>query len=212
MKYYAPDTAKYTSDRFFNSLDLPTVFGIGFVPGKQESMAYYSSLYIEYRYRKTYGWFGLIGIDMHNHPYESIEMPDCNVISGERFGMNLMLGGGYRVPLVKHIRDFYQHPYLNKANLAFSAEIGPEGTYLKNVVVNEGGEPIMHKGKYSIENTPWHFYPVMKFNIVAEYFVVPRFCLFAMGSYLQQLIQQPWDNEGMRGTVSVSIGFASFFE
>lgn len=204
--YYTPDTTAYTADKFFNALDLPTVFGIGIVPDKPESFAYYSSLYIEWRKCKTYGPMALIGIDTHNHSYNNIRMNDCNVLSGERFGMEFLLGGGYRIPLVRDIKDFYAHPYFNKCNFSISAEVGSSFTYLKNVRP-EVGEP----GMYNLDNQ-WHFYPVVKFNANFEFFVAPKFCIFAMMSYLQDCIRQPWHDTSMAGPLSVSVGFASFFE
>lgn len=212
-QYYEPDTAKFTGETFFNRLDLPTMFGLGFIPGRaSESLSMYSSLYIEYRQHKTYDWFALIGMDTHNHGYLNINTPGSNVTSGERYSLDLMLGAGYRLPLVKDLADFYSHPYFTPWNFNFSAELGFSATHYKDVIPST-----MDPLKYELV-PKWYYFPMMKFNVNVEYFVGPKFLVFLGASWNQQLMHEPWDvttsgnPTGPTGVLSLNIGFASFFE
>lgn len=107
--YYQP-YEKYTGEDFFNGIDVPTNFGVGFVPDKQsgEQFAYYSSMFLEYRYYRSFGWFVIAGLDAHDHDYKNQQFPGINSYSnthynsasGTVFNMQLVVGGGYRIPIL----------------------------------------------------------------------------------------------------------------
>lgn len=219
---------KYNGGDFFNAIDLPTVFGVGFNPtGNEKGIGYYSQLCIEWRSYKTFGWCALLDLDMHDQSYEDItflsdwkpgvgakviypksmrdkQIETVNITTGTVYNMDLMLGAGYRIPLVKDIHDFYAHPYVNRWNLAATAQFGYQWSRLSHATQVEGGN-------YSLADAHY-FHPVMKFNIMAEGFVAPKFCIFAQATYLQHLTTMPWDNPTTHaGMLAFSVGFASFF-
>lgn len=203
-RVYYNDTAKYTFSRFLSSLDVPTFFGIGIIPTVPESFCSYSSMYLEYRRHKSYDWFMQAGMETHNHNYRNRPVADVNVRSGERFSMDLIVGVGYRMPLVRNLREYYANPYLNRWDLGLAAQLGASATHLKQVIPLEAGS-------YELSNR-WYFFPVMKLSASAECFVSPHFSIFLTLGYLQHLMRQPWDIEGQVGVLSFGIGFAGFFD
>lgn len=224
--YYDAIDETYSMGDFLNAIDLPTVFGIGFNPtGYEDGVGYYAQMYLEWRPYKTYGWLVLAGLDTHDQSYdfgaEGISVlngwkpslgvgvtgeshEDANVRYGTVFNMALTVGGGYRIPLVPDIRDFYEHPYTNKLNLSLAAQFGYEWSRLNHVVPVDAVQ-------YDVKDVNY-FHPVMKFSANFEYLTSPKFCIFAMASYMQHLTYMPWDNPDTRaGTLGFSVGFASFF-
>lgn len=199
---------KYTMAHFLGALDVPTNFGIGFIPDKQsaEQFAYYSAMFLEYRYRKSYGWFFQAGLDSHDHNYKNflINDPDgkTNTLSGTVFNMQLMAGGGYRIPLVSDIRGYYERPYVNRWNMATLVQIG--GAWSRTKFVEEEGE------RYHLRDDH-HFYPVMKVGVAVEYFTSTHFAVFLAINYMQHLMRQPWDSPNLTGTLNFGVGFAGFF-
>lgn len=225
--YYEQIDSSYGMGDFLNAIDLPTVFGIGFNPtGYEQGISYYSQLYLEWRPYKTYGWLALVSLTTHDQDYdfgaEGVSVlsgwtpglgvavgggshSDVNVRQGTVFNMALTLGGGYRIPLVPDIRGFYDHPYTNKLNLSLAAQFGYAWSRLNHIVPVDATQNDIKSIHY--------FHPVMNFSANFEYLVSPKFCIFAMGSYMQHLTTMPWDNRATHaGTVGISIGFASFFE
>lgn len=207
--YRKPD--KYSMSHFMGAIDIPTCFGVGFVPNKKsaERFAYYGAMFLEYRYRKSYGWYFEAGLDQHDHDYKdyTFEGKDrrTNVASGTVFNMQLVAGGGYRIPLVRDLKEFYAHPYVNKWNLSTLVQVGGAWSRLKNVRVDEADNQTYHLDDVH------HFYPVLKFGCAVEYFTGPSFSIFFSANYMQHLIRQPWDTSDMTGTLSFGIGFAGFF-
>lgn len=228
-RIYIQDPVHYTLGNFFSALDLPTVFGVGFNPtGNEKGIGYYSQMFLEWRHHKTYGIFVAAGLDSHNQSYRNLQFPaswsdqapgvwclpgnhdPLNIASGTIYNMELMVGPGYRIPLVKDLRSYYEHPYLNKYNLSVCAQFGYAWSTLKNVKQNP--EIAVPGGAYD-EVDVNYFHPVMKFNTAFEFFTGPGFSVFIMASYMQHLRTMPWDNPKTHaGTLALSVGFSGFFD
>jgi len=236
-RIYYEKTPKYTIGDFFNALDLPTVFGLGFNPtGREKGIGYYSQMFLEWRRWKTYGWFVCAGLDSHNQKYnwsgvdgssffptdwtpstgvfvfgknnakEKLLNSDMNVVSGTIYNMELLVGPGYRIPLVKDIKGYYEHPYVCDWNLSLCAQFGYAWSNMNNINVWD-----KQSGVYEINDVNY-IHPVMKFDAAVEWFTGPYFSIFAMASYMQHLTTMPWDNQDTHaGTLAFSVGFAGFF-
>lgn len=213
--YRKPD--KYTMSHFMGGIDVPTNFGVGFIPDKQsaERFAYYSAMFLEYRYRKTYGWYFQAGLDSHDHDYKDqfIQDPDgkSNVMSGTVFNMQLVAGGGYRIPLVSDIKAYYERPYVNQWNLATLVAIGGAWSRMKFVEESVDNATAGNENKKYHLRDDHHFYPVLKMGVTVEYFTSPNFSIFLGINYMQHLMRQPWDTPRMTGTLNFGVGFAGFF-
>ena len=216
-RIYYVKPAKYTMEHFMGALDIPTCFGIGTIPDFEsaEQFAYYGSMFLEYRYHKTYGWYFEAGLDQHDHDYERQQFKDVdkngnvliNTTDGTIFNMQLVAGGGYRIPLVHDIKGYYARPYVNKWNLGTLVQFG--GAWSRAKFVNESA--VEGENKYYELKDVHRFYPVLKFGISVEYFTSPMFSIFLSANYMQHLMRQPWDTPNMAGTLSLGIGFAGFF-
>lgn len=203
--YQEPDT--FTFGQFLKGISLPTFFGVGMVPTTPESVCSYSSLYLEYRRHKSYGWLAQAGMETHNHNYRNRPVEQINVTTGERYSMDLMVGGGYRFPLVRNLREYYERPYFNRWDISLVAQMGASATHLKQVEPAPGG-PI--PPSYTLLNR-WYFYPVMKLSASVEWFTSPHFSIFLTLGYNQHLTPQPWDQQGRVGVAYMGIGFAGFY-
>lgn len=125
---------RYTFGDFFDALDLPTVLGVGVTPNGIEGATFNSSMRLGWRHHKSYGVFVFISYDTHSNTYESLSVGGTNVRSGEVWYNEIGMGLGYRIPLVKDIRTFYEKPYFNHWDFFVSIEPGVSIPKVKNVV------------------------------------------------------------------------------
>lgn len=229
--YYDETPKKYTIGDFFDAIDLPTVFGLGFNPtGNEEGVGYYSQMFLEWRRHKTYGYFIAAGLDSHDQSYSNLyQLADpnwtpglgafsfgdadySNIAGGTVYNMELVVGGGYRLPLVKNLQEFYLHPYVNDWNISASAQFGYAWSTLKHITPCESFQPDPSLPNMYDETDVNYIHPVMKFDVAVEWFTSPKFSIFAMASYMQHLTTLPWDNpQTHAGTLAFSIGFSGFF-
>lgn len=213
--YYKP-YEKYDIGTFFSQLGVPCNFGVGFVPDKNsaEQFAYYSAMFLDWRYYKSFGWYAQAGLDTHDHNYdlnrpfpgqEQYKDRGYNVSKGTVFNMQLMAGGGYRIPLIpiSQFQEFYEHPWLNQWNISFLLQFGCSWSRTKYAVD-------MGDGTYRLEDQH-HVFPVMKVGTAVEVFTSRKFSVFLACNYMQHLRHQPWDTSSEAGTLSFSLGFGGFF-
>ncbi|MBR3648340.1 MAG: hypothetical protein IKN59_08135 [Paludibacteraceae bacterium] len=221
--YYEPIT-HYTIGDFFSSLDLPTNFGVAYTPSKIESVSFYAKMCLEWRLRKNYGWFGSVGVDNHSCFFNNIQMKDhyheeaINVVAGEIWYYDLILGVGYRFPLVKDIREFYKHPYFHKFDIALMVQPGATIPHTKHVEVTptEGSSEV----RYALKDR-YNIVPSMKFSAAFEWFVSPKFSIMVETAYIQHLMPtmlekgyHDYDTNPKAmymGPLVFNIGFAGFF-
>lgn len=223
-QYYHELGHKFGMGDLFNGISIPTNFGIGFIPDPEakEKFAYYSAMFLQFRYRKSYGWYFEAGLDQHNHSYRDFSVAindrNINVRKGMVNNMQLIAGGGYRFPLVKDFREFLDRPYLNRWNLSLMLAIGGAWTTLSQVEViadeslpAELREADRKEIIYDLKDQNY-FYPVMKMGWAVECFTGNRFSIFISMNYMQHLMRQPWDTPNMTGTLSFGLGFGGFFD
>lgn len=219
--YYEPNDGIYTGGDFFDALDLPAMFGLGFLPiqgasGKTNSMTLNSQLLLEWRHFRTYSWYVMLGMDTHDHDFENIQFPAdkkgfvSNAVSGTVFNMDILLGLGYRIPLVPDIKDYYEHPYISKFNLGLGVQFGPEISKLFDVKLADSYTAIGME-RYDVGRKTY-VHPVMKLSANFEWFLSKQFNIIVGLSYLQHLQAQPWDNNTTcMGMFSPSVGLCTFF-
>ena len=105
---------KYTFGDFFDALDLPTVLGVGMTPNGIEGATFNSAMRLGWRHHKNYGTFVYITYDTHSNKYDSLLLKGVsNVYTGEVWYNEIGMSVGYRFPLVKDIKAFYEEPYFH---------------------------------------------------------------------------------------------------
>lgn len=204
---------RYTFGDFFDALDLPTVLGAGITPNGIEGATFNSSMRLGWRHHKSYGTFVFISFDTHSNTYDSLCIAGTNVRTGEVWYYEIGMGVGYRIPLVKDIRAFYEKPYFNHWDFFVSVEPGVSIPYVKIVEPLDGtGEAYQLKDRFSAV-------PTLRFAAGVEWFIVHNFGVFAEAAYIQHLtptiIEQAAIDQGRikapSGPIVLSIGLSLFF-
>lgn len=208
---------RYTFGDFFDALDLPTVLGVGITPNGIESATFNSAMRLGWRHHKNYGAFAFLSYDAHSNTYESLTIEGTPVRSGEVWYHEIGMGAGYRIPLVKNIREFYQNPYFHPLDFFVSIEPGVKITVVKDIQPisddNNTTEDAYIMTDYS---TP---IPTLRFSAGVEWFIFPQFGVFAEAAYTQHLmptlVEQAAINQGRitnpSGPITLSVGLSLFF-
>ncbi len=205
---------RYTFGDFFDALDLPTVLGVGVTPNGIEGATFNSSMRLGWRHHKSYSVFVFISYDTHSNTYESLSVGGTNVRSGEVWYNEIGMGLGYRIPLVKDIRTFYEKPYFNHWDFFVSIEPGVSIPKVKNVVpydnsnlgtsgIGESGNlsgsnpseasSLGTSGSSEASNLTYQLQdqlsavPTLRFAAGVEWFIVHNFGVFAEVAYIQHL-------------------------
>ena len=204
---------RYTFGDFFDALDLPTVLGAGFTPSGIESATFNSAMRLGWRHHKNYGAFAFISYDAHSNTYESLTIQGTNVRSGVVWYHEIGMGAGYRIPLVKDIRKFYEAPYFHPWDFFVSLEPGAKITVVKDVEPVETEEVAYQLTDYS------DVIPTLRLSAGVEWFIFPNFSVFIEAAYTQHLmptiVEQAAIEQGRirhpSGPVTVSAGLSLFF-
>ena len=213
---------KYTFGDFFDALDLPTVLGAGFRPDGIESASFNAGLRLGWRHHKNYGAFVYLSYNPYSATYDSLCVANTNVRSGENWYHEVSIGVGYRVPLVRDIRGFYQNPYFHKWDFFCAIWPGAKINVVKNV------EPMADAQRATPDAQPTPSYrltdrttviPTLGFSAGVEWFVMPNFGIFVEAAYVQHLmptvVEQAAIEQGRirhaSGPISFSAGLALFF-
>lgn len=221
--------AKYTGEDFFNALTLPAEVGLAFQPGGVQEMGILSKMSLEWRWKNTYGGFALLEYSNFDSWYGNREkgtllaINGSNALRGEARYANILLGGGYRLPLVKDIRAYKANPtYDNIVSLGFYLEAGATITHLKNVkelpiVQNE----ILSSSFVNIDSTIPYYelvdtrtaVPTVKMAVELEWLLNRNLCIFVSGGYVQHIVQTPLEKAANTwvGSVVTTIGLTTFF-
>lgn len=203
---------KYTFGDFFDALDLPTVLGVGFTPNGIESATFNSAMRLGWRHHKNYGTFVYITYDTHSNKYESLTIEGSNIVNGEVWYNEIGMSVGYRFPLVKDIKAFYQAPYFHPWDIFVSMQPGISIATVKNITP-EGSEPIYSMGNYD------YIVPTLKFSAGIEWFIFSNFGVFAEAAYTQHLMptlieKAAINNQDIKhpsGPITLSVGLSLFF-
>ncbi|MBR5854800.1 MAG: hypothetical protein IKY87_03885 [Paludibacteraceae bacterium] len=221
---------KYTFSDFFDALDLPTVLGVGFTPNGIESATFNSAMRLGWRHHKNYGTFVYITYDTHSNTYDSLLIQGTNIRNGEVWYNEIGMSVGYRIPLVKDIKAFYEKPYFHPWDVFVSIQPGVSIATVKNIenYVRSGEEVLDELGNAGISGVIDPVYemknydnvvPTLRFSAGVEWFIMPNFGVFAEASYTQHLmptiIEQAAINKGEiknpSGPITLSVGLSLFF-
>lgn len=204
---------KYTFGDFFDALDLPTVLGVGITPNGVESATFNSAMRLGWRHHKNYGTFVYITYDTHSNTYDSLSIKGTNVRNGEVWYNEVGMSVGYRFPLVKDIKAFYENPYFHPFDVFVSVQPGVTIATVKNIEVLDATEPSYEMLNYD------HVIPHLRMSAGLEWFIFSNFGVFAEAAYTQHLMptiieQAAMDKQeikGPSGNVTVSVGLSLFF-
>lgn len=219
-----PQKEKYTFGDFFDALDLPTVLGVGVTPNGIEGATFNSAMRLGWRHHKNYGTFVYITYDTHSNTYKDLQIEGTNFRSGEVWYNEIGMSVGYRFPLVKDIKAFYENPYFHPWDFFVSIQPGVSIATVKNVEpyypTLEGAlsSDILTQPAYEMENFD-HTVPTLRFSAGVEWFIFPNFGVFAEAAYTQHLmptiIEQAAIDKGEikhpSGPITVSVGLSLFF-
>lgn len=213
---------KYTFGDFFDALDLPTVLGAGFRPDGIESASFNAGLRLGWRHHKNYGAFVYLSYNPYSATYDSLCVANTNVRSGENWYHEVSIGVGYRVPLVRDIRGFYQNPYFHEWDFFCAIWPGAKINVVKNV------EPMADSQFSTLNAQPSPSYrltdqttviPTLGFSAGVEWFVMPNFGIFMEAAYVQHLMPTVVEQAAIKqgrirrpsGPMSFNAGLSLFF-
>lgn len=208
-----PQKDKYTFGDFFDALDLPTVVGAGVTPNGIEGATFNSAMRLGWRHHKNYGTFVYITYDTHSNTYDSLQVKGSNIRNGEVWYNEVGMSVGYRFPLVKDIKKFYENPYFYPWDMYVSVQPGVSIATVKNIEDYHG-----EGGGYKMQNYD-HVVPTLRFSTGVEWFIFHNFAVFAEASYTQHLMptiieQAAMDRKEIKhpsGPLTFSIGLSLFF-
>ena len=204
---------KYTFGDFFDALDLPTVLGAGFTPNGIEGATFNSAMRLGWRHHKNYGTFVYITYDTHSNTYEDLIIQGTNVRNGEVWYNEVGMSVGYRIPLVKDIKAFYDKPYFHPWDFYVSIQPGVSIATVKNITPMDDSEPSYDMSNYD------HIVPTLRFSAGVEWFIFHNFAIFAEAAYTQHvmptIIEQAAIDKGEikhpSGPITLSVGLSLFF-
>ena len=226
---------KYTFSDFFDALDLPTVLGAGFRPDGIESASFNAGLRLGWRHHKNYGAFVYLSYNPYSATYDSLCVANTNVRSGENWYHEVSIGVGYRVPLVRDIRGFYQNPYFHEWDFFCAIWPGAKINVVKNVEPmadahpsTPDAQPSTNPQSSTLNAQPSPSYrltdqttviPTLGFSAGVEWFVMPNFGIFVEAAYVQHLmptvVEQAAIEQGRirhaAGPMSFNAGLSLFF-
>ena len=209
---------KYTFGDFFDALDLPTVLGVGVTPNGIEGATFNSAMRLGWRHHKNYGVFVYITYDTHSNTYDSLCVEGTNVRNGEVWYNEVGMSVGYRFPLVKDIKAFYENPYFHPWDFYMSIQPGVSIATVKNITP----EPLnssTSEPSYTMSNYD-HVVPTLRMSAGVEWFIMPNFAVFAEASYTQHLMPTIIETAAMEkgairhpsGPITISVGLSLFFK
>ena len=215
---------KYTFGDFFDALDLPTVLGAGFTPNGIEGATFNSAMRLGWRHHKNYGTFVYITYDTHSNEYKDLKVNGTNFRSGEVWYNEIGMSVGYRLPLVKDIKAFYEKPYFHPWDFFVSVQPGVSIATVKNVepyyptLDDAISGDVLTQPAYEMENYD-HTVPTLRFSAGVEWFIFSNFAVFAEAAYTQHLlptiIEQAAIEKGEikhpSGPITISVGLSLFF-
>ena len=204
---------KYTFGDFSDALDLPPVLGVGITPNGIEGATFNSAMRLGWRHHKNYGTFVYITYDTHSNTYDSLLVKGTNIRNGEVWYNEVGMSVGYRFPLVKDIKAFYEDPYFHPWDMYVSLQPGISIATVKDINSYNG-----EGGGYEMQNYD-HVVPTLRFSAGVEWFIMPNFGVFAEAAYTQHLLptiieQAAIDKREIKaptGPLTLSIGLSLFF-
>jgi hypothetical protein len=125
---------------------------------------------------------------------------------------------GYRFPLVKDIKAFYEHPYFHPWDFYMSIQPGVSIATVKNITP-EPLNSLTSEPSYTMSNYD-HVVPTLRMSAGLEWFIMPNFAVFAEASYTQHLIPTIIESAAIEkgeirhpsGPITISVGLSLFFK
>ncbi len=194
---------------FFNNLTLPLEFGCAFTPKKEETRpGFYTRTSLEYRSHKTTGWAVAGEFDAYTRRYEKEYLNEVNSTKGRDWTIELLVGGGYRIPLVRNIKEYMSRiEYDNVWSLGLMLYAGASCQTLEHVIpagTDNQGEVIYHI------KTIDAWVPTAKLTASIEYCICYGVSIYATLGYLQHLQKTPLESDFV-GELIGSLGITCFF-
>ncbi len=188
-----------------NNFTLPLEVGCAYTPKKgQTNPGFYTRTGLEYRSHKTVGWCLAGEFDAYTRWYNEVEQSLTNISKGRDWTIDLLVGGGYRFPLVKNLKEYLKRPeYDNKWTLGLMLYAGASCLTLENITPVEG------QNTY-IANTIDTWVPSAKLTCSLEYSICYGISLYTTIGYLQHFIKSPVQKDFV-GDLINSIGITFFF-
>jgi len=192
-----------------NNLTLPLEAGCAFTPKKgQARPGFYMRTSLEYREFKTTGWCVGIEFDSYTRKYEQENINDVNITKGRDWTIDILAGGGYRVPLVRDIKNYMKRPtYDNIWSMEFMLYAGASCQTMERVApagLDQHGVMMYHT------ETIDSWVPTMKFTTCVEYTICYGISLFVNVGYLQHLQKTRLETDYV-GELLTSLGITFFF-
>lgn len=196
---------KMTFGAFLNNLTLPFELGCAYSPkAGQTNPGFYTRTGLEYRSYKTVGWCVAAEFDAYTRWYNEVDRSLTNISKGRDWTMDLLVGGGYRFPLVKNLKEYLKRPeYNNKWSLGFTLFAGASCLTLENVTPVEG------KDTYNV-NIIDTWVPSAKFTCSLEYSINYAISIYTTVGYLQHFTKTPIQKD-LVGDLINTIGISFFF-
>ncbi len=212
---------KYTFGDFFDALDLPTVLGVGFTPNGIEGATFNSAMRLGWRHHKNYGTFVYITYDTHSNKFQDLDLQfaGSNFQNGEVWYNEIGMSVGYRFPLVKDIKAFYEKPYFHPWDFFVSVQPGVSIATLKNAVMrDEPAGSLTNNVSYDMQSLD-HIVPTLRFSAGVEWFIFSNFAIFAEAAYTQHLMPTVIEQAAINqreikhptGPINISVGLSLFF-
>ena len=209
---------KYTFGDFFDALDLPTVLGVGMTPNGIEGATFNSAMRLGWRHHKNYGTFVYITYDTHSNTYDSLIVQGSNICNGEVWYNEVGMSVGYRFPLVKDIKKFYENPYFHPWDMYVSVQPGVSIATVKNITPLATTAPSDDATQYTMSNFD-HVVSTLRFAAGVEWFIFSNFAVFAEAAYTQHLMPTVIEQAAIQkgeikhpsGPLTFSIGLSLFF-
>jgi hypothetical protein len=167
-----------------------------------------------------------ITYDTHSNKYDSLKINGTNVRNGEVWYNEIGMSVGYRFPLVKDIKSFYENPYFHPWDIFISVQPGISIATVKNIEpYNRSIDEILSDGvsgalepAYEMTNYD-HIVPTLRFSAGVEWFIFSNFAVFAEAAYTQHLMptiieQAAIDKKQIKhpsGPINISVGLSLFF-
>lgn len=192
-----------------NNLTLPLEAGCAFTPKSgQTRPGFYMRTSLEYREYKTVGWCVGIELDSYTRKYEKESVNDVNITKGRDWTIDILAGGGYRVPLVRDIKSYMQRPkYDNIWSMEFMLYAGASCQTLERVA--PAGQDNEGATLYHVETID-SWVPTMKFTTCVEYTICYGISLFVNVGYLQHIQKTRLESDYV-GELLTSLGITFFF-
>ena len=173
-----------------------------------------------WRHHKNYGTFVYITYDTHSNEYKDLKVNGTNFRSGEVWYNEIGMSVGYRLPLVKDIKAFYENPYFHPWDFFVSVQPGVSIATVKYAepYVSTSASDIAAEPEYQMTNFD-HTVPTLRFSAGVEWFIFSNFAVFAEAAYTQHLMPtiieqaaiEKGDIKHPSGPITISVGLSLFF-